>query len=110
MTIFQKLFFPRTLQQVDWKNSILKKEIIKDEILELKQQKGKNIVVGSPALIVAMMKLNLVDEYQISMHPIIAGKGLTLFKNINEKITLKLLKTKTFGCGAVTFYYEPTKE
>ena len=55
------------------------------------------------------MQLDLIDEYQLCVHPIILGNGLPLFKNINDRINLKLLKTKTFGCGAVTLYYEPTK-
>jgi len=75
-----KIVFSRTLQHVDWKNTKLKKEIIKEEILELKQQPGKNIIVGSPGLIVAFMKLNLIDEYQLSVQPIVAGNGLPLFK------------------------------
>jgi dihydrofolate reductase len=53
------------------------------------------------------MKLNLIDEYQLCVHPVIAGNGLPLFENINERVDLKLLKTKIFGCGAVTLYYEP---
>ena len=56
------------------------------------------------------MNLNLIDEYQFSVQPTIVGKGLPLFKNISDRINLKLLKTKTFGCGAVTLYYEPTKK
>ena len=55
-----------------------------------------------------MTKLDLIDEYQICVHPVIIGKGLPLFKNINERISLKLLKTKTLGSGAVTLYYEAT--
>ena len=88
----------------------MKKEGIKEEVLELKQQAGKNILVGSPSLIVALTQLDLIDEYQLCVHPIILGNGLQLFKNINDRINLKLLKTKTFGCGAVTLYYEPTKK
>jgi dihydrofolate reductase len=105
-----KIVYSRTLQHVIWKNSTLKKEIIREEVLELKQQAGKNIVVGSPSLIVAFTKLNLIDEYQLSVQPTIVGNGLTLFKNINDRIDLKLLKTKTFGCGAVMLYYDRTKK
>jgi len=105
-----KIVYSRTLKNVVWKNSTLKKEIIREEVLELKQQAGKNIVVGSPSLIVAFTKLNLIDEYQLSIQPTIVGKGLTLFKNINDRIDLKLLKTKTFGCGAVMLYYDRTKK
>ena len=105
-----KIVFSRTLKNVDWKNTKLKKEVIKEEILELKQQAGKNILVGSPSLIVALTQLDLIDEYQLGVQPIVLGSGLPLFKNIKDRIDLKLLKTKTFGCGAVTLYYEPTKK
>jgi dihydrofolate reductase len=53
------------------------------------------------------MNLNLIDEFQLCVHPVIAGKGLPLLDNIKDRINLKLLKTKTFRCGAVTLYYEP---
>jgi dihydrofolate reductase len=105
-----KIVFSRTLKNVEWKNTKLKKEVIKEDILELKQQAGKNIFVGSPSLIVAFAKLDLIDEYQLCVQPTILGKGLPLFKNINDRINLKLLKTKIFGCDAVTLYYEPAKK
>ena len=66
-------------------------------------------MVGSPSLIIALAQLDLVDEYQITVHPTVVGTGLQLFKNISDRIDLNLLKTKTFDCGAVTFYYEPRK-
>jgi len=108
-----KIVFSNTLKNVDWKNTKLKREVIKEEILELKQSRNggsKNILVGSPSLIVALMNLNLIDEFQLSVQPIILGNGLPLLKNINDRIDLKLLKTKTFGCGAVTLYYGPAKK
>jgi dihydrofolate reductase len=105
-----KIVFSRTLQHVDWKNTTLKKEVIKEEILELRQEVSKNILVGSPSLIVALTQLDVIDEYQLCVHPVILGSGLPLFKNIRDKINLKLLKTKTFGCGAVALYYEPAKK
>jgi dihydrofolate reductase len=106
-----KIVYSRTLKSVDpvitgWKNTELKNEIIKEEILQLRQKAGKDIVVGSPGMIVAFTQLGLIDEYQLGVQPIILGSGLTLFKNIRDRVDLKLLKTKTFGCGAVFFYYE----
>ena len=86
------------------------KKSVAEEVLELKQQPGKDVLVGSPSLIVATMNLGIVDEFQINVQPAIVAKGLSLLKNINDRINLKLLKTKTFGCGAVTFYYEPGKK
>ena len=104
-----KIVYSRTLNNVVWKNSTLKKEISKEEILILKQHTGKDIFVGSPSLIVALANLGVVDEYQLSIQPTVLGGGLTLFKNVKDRIDLKLLKTKTFGCGAVTHYYETAK-
>ena len=108
-----KIVFSRTLKNVDWKNTRLKSEVNKEEVLELKQSRNggsKNILVGSPSLIVALSQLNLIDEYQLCVHPIVSGNGLPLFKNVKGRINLKLLKTKPFGSGAVTLYYEPAKE
>ena len=104
-----KIVYSRTLKNVDWKNTELKNEIVKEEILELKKQAGKPILVGSPGLIVALTQLGLIDEYQLGVQPTVIGSGLPLFKNVTDRIDLKLLKTKTFGCGAVILYYEPTK-
>jgi dihydrofolate reductase len=56
------------------------------------------------------MKLNLIDELQLCVHPVVVGSGLPLFENINDRMILKLIKTKTFSSGAITLYYEPTKE
>jgi dihydrofolate reductase len=108
-----KIVFSRTLKNVDWKSAKLATQDLEKEVLELKQSRNggsKDVFVGSPSLIVALTKLNLIDEYQLCVHPVIAGSGLPLFKNISEKITLKLLKTKTFSGGAVVLYYEPALE
>jgi dihydrofolate reductase len=104
-----KIVFSRTLVNVDWKNTELKKEIIKEEILALRQKEGKSILVGSPGLIVALTQLDLIDEYQLAVQPIISGSGLSLFKNIRDRVDLRLLETKTFGCGAVMLSYERIK-
>ena len=104
-----KIVFSHTLKNVEWKTAMVAKRDIKEEVLELKQQPGKDILVGSPSLIVQCMNHNLIDEYQFSVQPVIVGKGLTLFKDIKDRIDLELLKTKTFDCGAVTFYYELKK-
>lgn len=103
-----KIVFSRTLKNTDWKSAKLSKREPEEEVLELKSQSGKDIFVGSPGLIVTLTNLRLIDEYQLCVHPVIAGSGLPLFNNINEKIILKHLKTKTFGSGAVILYYVPS--
>ena len=52
----------------------------------------------------------LLELKEFGVQPINLGSGLPLFKNLKDRVDLKLLKTKTFGCGAVTLYYEPTKK
>jgi dihydrofolate reductase len=104
-----KIVFSHTLNNVEWRTAKLAKRDIEEEVLELRQQKGGNILVGSPGLIVALMKLDLIDEYQLCVHPIVLGNGLPLFKDINYRIKFNLLKTKTFGSGAIVLYFEPAK-
>ena len=105
-----KIAFSRTLENVVWKNSKLKSEVIKEEIFGLKQQAGKDILVGSPSLIVALSNLDIIDEYQLGVQPTILGSGLPLFKNVKDRIDLKLLKTKALGYGVLFLYYEPIKK
>jgi len=104
-----KVVFSHTLKQVDWKNARLATEGIREEVLELKKQEGKTIVAGSPSIIVSLMQLGLVDEYQLCVHPVILGKGLRLFKNITDRIDLRLTRTRSFGSGAIVLHYEPAR-
>jgi len=60
--------------------------------------------------IIQLMKLNLIDEFQLCIHPVVAGNGLPLFENINDRTIFKLVKTKAFNGGAVILYYEPRNE
>jgi len=93
-----KIVFSHTLKSVEWKNTRLATGDIQEEVLKLKQLRNsgsKNIVVGSPGIIVTLMKLELINEYQFSVQPIVLGSGLPLFKNITNRIDLRLLKTKT---------------
>jgi dihydrofolate reductase len=108
-----KIVFSRTLKNIEWKTATLATRDIKEEVVALKQSRqggSKNIFVCSPSLIVASTNLNLIDEYQLCVHPVVAGSGLPLFNNIVERSLLKLVKTKTFGSGNIVLYYQPTKK
>ena len=105
-----KIVFSHTLKNVEWESAKLANRTIEEEVLELKQQPGRDILVGSRSLIIQLMKLNLIDEYQLCVHPVVVGSGLPLFENINDRTILKLIKTKTFSGGAITLYYEPKNE
>ena len=104
-----KTVFSHTLKSTEWDSAKLANKTIKEEVLELKQQSGKDILVGSRSLIIQLIKLNLVDQFQLMVHPVVEGSGLPLFENINDRTIFKLVRTKTFTGGAVTLYYEPTK-
>ncbi|MBL7996324.1 dihydrofolate reductase family protein [bacterium] len=105
-----KIVFSRTIKNVEWESATIAKRDLKDEVLELKQQSGKVIFVGSRSLIIQLIKLDLIDEFQLCIHPVVAGNGLPLFENINDRIIFRLKKTKIFRGGAVTLYYEPTNK
>jgi len=104
-----KIVFSHTLKNTEWDSARLSNQSIQEEVLELKQQPGKDILIGSRSLIMQLMKLNLIDEFQLCVHPVIAGTGLLLFENVNDRTILKLIKTKTFSGGAVILYYERQK-
>jgi dihydrofolate reductase len=102
-----KVVFSNTLKDLDWESARLATRGLKEEVLALKQENGKDILVGSRSLIVALMNLNLIDELQLCIHPVILGNGLTpFFENMNGK-NLALIKTKTFHSGSVLLYYVP---
>jgi len=105
-----KIVFSYTLNHVDWESATVAKRNLKDEVLELKQQSGKDILVGSRSLIIQLIKLDLIDEFQLCIYPLVEGKGLPLFENINDRVIFNLVKSKIFNSGAVILYYQPKNE
>lgn len=105
-----KLVFSTTLKDTNWDSAKLSDGPLNEKVLELKQQSGKDISVGSRSLIIQLLNSNLIDEFQICVHPVIEGKGLRLFDQIKDRIMLKLIKTKTLSSGSTVLYYEPTSE
>ena len=109
MNSYKKIVFSKTLKNVKWNNSKLVKKNIAKEIFDLKKEPGKNIIVyGSGQLVSSLMQLNLVDEYQVWIHPVLLGKGKSLFNSHNypQQKNMKLFKTKKFSSGVVMLCYE----
>lgn len=102
-----KIVYSRTMSNLDWETAKLASRGPGEEVIALKQEPGKDIFIGSRSLILQLIKLNLIDEYQLCVHPVVAGKGLPLFEHVNDRTTFKLSRTKVFNSGAVTLYYEP---
>lgn len=105
-----KIVFSRTLKELDWNTARLAKRDLKEEVLALREQEGNDILVGSRSLIVALAQLDLIDEYQLCIHPVIADGRLPLFENMHRRKLLRLINTKILGSGAIVLYYEPAKE
>ena len=107
----QKIVFSKTLERAEWKNTRLVKENIAEEIARMKQQPGKNMVVaGGAGIAQTFMRLDLIDEYYVTVHPVVLGMGKPLFGNLGDRIKLKLVGTKTFNTGAVELHYQPKTE
>jgi len=100
-----KIVFSHTLTNTGWNSAKLSDQPLEKEVLELKQQSGKDIYVGSRSLIIQLINLNLLDELQICIHPVVVGKGLLLFDKIADKTFFRLIKTKTLISGAIVLYY-----
>jgi|ERR1035438_6868501 dihydrofolate reductase len=107
MNNLPKVVFSKTLKKVEWKNSRLVSTSIPEEVSELKQQAGTDIIVlGSAKLASFLLQLRLVDEYRVIVNPVLLGKGRPLFADITERIRLKLLATKVLAPGVVILSYE----
>lgn len=105
-----KIVFSRTLEKVEWNNSRLIKENVAQEVEGLKQQPGKDLALfGSADLASTFIRLGLIDVYRIFVTPVVLGRGSPMFKEIQDRIDLKLLKATTWGSGVVALYYQPAE-
>jgi dihydrofolate reductase len=101
-----KIVFSHTLKETGWESATVSDQTVEEAVSELKKQPGGNVLIGSRSLIIQLTNLNLIDEYQLCIHPVVVGKGLPLFDKINDRTVFKLLKTKTFISGAIIHYYK----
>jgi dihydrofolate reductase len=99
--------FSRSLDSVADKNTRIVRTDLRDEILKLKQEPGKDILVGGVDIPSQLIKLGLIDEYRFVVMPIIAGEGRRLMEGVSlaEKYRLKLVESKTFKSGSVALRY-----
>jgi len=110
MNDLKKIVFSRELDKVaEWKNSRLVKGDALKEVAKLKRQAGKDIVIiGSSNLSASLLKAGLIDEIRVMVNPIVLGEGKSLFNGMNQRVKLKLAKTKQFNDGNILLYYNPT--
>jgi dihydrofolate reductase len=111
MNSLPKIVFSKTLSTPKWQNTRLIKENFVEEITRLKQQAGKDVIIfGSSDMAVTFIEHDLIDEFRIMVNPVALGGGTSLFKGLQNKLELKLLRTKTFTSGNVLLHYEPAKK
>jgi len=102
-----KIVFSRTLDKADWNNTRLVREIIPEEILKMKQQPGKDMVIfGSGSIVAHLTQLHLIDDYRMLVNPVILGSGIRQFSD-KDTTQLKLVESKTFTSGLVMLHYQP---
>jgi dihydrofolate reductase len=105
-----KVVFSNTLKEVKWKNSRLAQADPAKTVQQMKQEPGGDMVIFGGASIAAhFAKNNLIDEYRIKLEPTVLGKGKSLFKDIPQRVKLKLIKSKIFDSGVAGLYYEVIK-
>ena len=109
MNGLRKLVASTTLKEpLSWSNSILIEGEVAEELARLKQEPGQRIsLVGSAGLLNALMQHDLIDEYEIWVHPIVVGSGKRLFADGTHTPVLELVETKSFETGVVALTYRP---
>jgi dihydrofolate reductase len=110
MNGYPKYVVSTTLEEAGWNNSTIINENVVEEVSNLKQRPGKDILVfGSGQLVNTLMEHDLVDEYRLMVFPVVVGGGKRLFEGASDEKALKLIETKTFASGAVVLSYGPAR-
>jgi dihydrofolate reductase len=102
----KKYVVSSTLDRVDWNAELLRGDLGK-AVEQLKREPGRGLFTGGVKLPMALAELGLIDEYELVVHPTIAGHGPTLFAGLSKRIDLKLVSRKELGSGAVAMRYVP---
>lgn len=101
----EKIVFSKTKQATNGPVTLIHDHIV-EEVQALKNKPGKNIwLYGGSSLITTFVNLGLVDEYRLSVHPIILGSGKPLFTDIKQRVNLQIVDTRTFSSGVVQMIY-----
>ena len=102
-----KIVFSRSLESAEDKNTRIVRTNLRDEILRLKQEQGKSILLGGVSIPSQLIELGLVDEYRFVVGPIVAGEGRRLLEGVSlpEKLQMRLVESKVFESGCVALHY-----
>jgi len=102
-----KIVFSQSLDSAVGTNTRIVRTNLRDEILKLKKEQGKNILIGGVTVPSQLIELGLVDEYRLVVQPIVAGEGTRLLEGISlpQKFQLKLVESKMLKSGCVALHY-----
>jgi dihydrofolate reductase len=103
----KKYVVSSTLHRVDW-NAELVRGNLERAVQQLKQESGEGLLVGGVTLPLALAELGLIDEYEVVVHPRLAGHGPTLFAGLSKHIDLRLVSRLEYASGAVAMRYGPS--
>ncbi len=110
LNAMRKLVFSKTLSRVEWNNATLVREIVPEDITQLKQEPGHDMLIhGSASIVRTLTNLGLIDRYQLLVYPVVLGSGKPLWSDIKDRVPLKLVETQTHPSGVVLFSYQPAK-
>src|SRR5262245_58116345 len=104
----KKYVVSSTLERVDWNAELLRGDL-GNAVEQLKRESGKGLFVGGVKLPLALTELGLIDEYELVVHPRLAGHGPTLFAGLSKPVDLKLVSRLELRSGAVAMRYEPRR-
>ena len=105
-----KVVFTKTLQKSQWANTDIATGDLTDEIIRLKSQKGKDIIVyGGASFDSSLIKAGLIEEFHLFINPAAIGNGMSIFKELNTLQKFTLVKSIAFDCGIVMLHYEPKR-
>ena len=105
-----KVVFTKTLKKSQWVNTDIATGELVEEIIKLKSQNGKDIIVyGGASFDSSLIKEGLIDDFYLFINPLAIGKGMTIFKDLNEIQKFILVKSIAFDCGIVVLHYEPKR-
>nr|WP_186736339.1 dihydrofolate reductase family protein [Spirosoma utsteinense] len=106
----KKVVFTKTLDESDWANTILAKGDLADEINKLKHEGGQDIIVyGGGTFVSALIKQGLIDEFHLFINPVAICNGMPIFRELDTKQGLTLIKATSFSCGLTVLHYEPKR-
>lgn len=100
--------FSTTLGSVK-EGAVLVQKNIREEVEKIKREKGKDIwLFGGAGLTASLLALDLIDQFWLSVHPVILGSGKPMISGIRNRTYLRLIETKTYDTGLVSLKYEKT--